>query len=207
MKKQNLTLASLAAIHAGDFGNALAALTPGGIERQEKQGQIDESFRETLPIDGTLTARHGNKDPRATWEKLGFVFGDKADDMFINVKFPEGWKKRPTDHSMWTDLVDAKGRKRGGIFYKAAFYDRSAHVHLSRRFGIEQDYADGPQTVSITDACGEVKQSISGLEKPNWGDREQARKAGQAIDAAQAQLSDWLNEHYPNHEDASAYWD
>lgn len=118
-----MTPAALAALLRGDIPNAIAASQPGGIERQEKQGQIDESFRETLPKD--------IRD-RAAFAAVGFVFGDAVDDLFVNAKFPEGWKKKPTDHSMWTDIVDETGKKRGGIFYKAAFYDRSAYAYLTK---------------------------------------------------------------------------
>src|SRR6185436_8068032 len=45
-------------------------------------------------------------------------------------------KKIATDHSMYTDLVDDKGRVRASIFYKAAFYDRKADISFKRRFSI-----------------------------------------------------------------------
>jgi hypothetical protein len=106
----------------------LEALVTGdpsrAIMNQEKRGQGDLIRSEVLP----------RQCPRADLETLGFVFGQEVDDLFIEVKFPAGWKKVATEHSMWTDLVDDKGRKRGGIFYKAAFYDRSAHMHLNRRY-------------------------------------------------------------------------
>ena len=34
---------------------------------------------------------------------------------------------------MWSDLLDDKGVKRGSIFYKAAFYDRSAFLRLKEK--------------------------------------------------------------------------
>jgi hypothetical protein len=48
------------------------------------------------------------------------------------VSLPPGWKVVPTDHSMWSDLVDAKGEKRASIFYKAAFYDRDAFIRIEK---------------------------------------------------------------------------
>ena len=120
-----MTPAALAAAARGDIENFITATTPGGIEAQEKRGQIAETFRDTLPKDGTT-----GKD-REKFERLGFKFKDSADDLFVNVEFPQGWRKQPTEHSMWTDILDEKGEKRGLIFYKAAFYDRSAHVHLN----------------------------------------------------------------------------
>ena len=121
-----MTPAALNALLSGDMENFAAAATPGGIEQQEKAGQIEQSFKETLPADilcGT----------RADFEALGFVFGEPTSDpLFVNVTFPKGWRKQPTEHSMWTNIVDGEGKIRGRIFYKAAFYDRSAHVGLER---------------------------------------------------------------------------
>ena len=121
-----MTPAALTALKRGDMDNFIAASTPGGIERQEKDGQIAQSFAETLRIEGT------SGDSRKAFEKLGFVFGNQQDEIFIKVQFPKGWRKKVTDHSMWTDIVDETGKKRGSIFYKAAFYDRGAHCCLEK---------------------------------------------------------------------------
>lgn len=206
--KLTMTPAALSALAKGDLENFMAASIPGGIERQEKQGQITESFRETLPIDGTIKSRRG-EDNKAQFESVGFVFGAPADDLFVNVKFPEGWKKVPTEHSMWTDIVDHKGRKRGAIFYKAAFYDRSAHCHLTRRFDVTQTYGDGTtnETAYIADACGEVNQRIEGLKRPDYNDRAEAQRRNAAMDEAKTKLRAWLKENFPNYESPTAYWE
>lgn len=95
------------------------------IPKQEKEGQKSFVTSETLPTD----IRESEKQ---TLENFGLKFGEKVqgDPMFQHVELPEGWKKIPTDHSMWSDLVDEKGKVRANIFYKAAFYDRSAHLRL-----------------------------------------------------------------------------
>lgn len=122
MKEPRMTPAALSALAAGDLSNACVAMTPGGIEAQEAAGQRVQASRETLPVKGT--------GDRRAWEALGFVFSDVTDGLFVYVEFPLGWKKVPTEHSMWTDLVDAEGKKRASIFYKAAFYDRDAFVNI-----------------------------------------------------------------------------
>ena len=75
---------------------------------------------------------------------MGIVFGEDVDDLFVSCVLPEGWSKRPTDHSMWSDLVDNKDRVRARIFYKAAFYDRRAYLSTETRFIVtytpEDDY-------------------------------------------------------------------
>lgn len=129
-----MTPAALQAALSGNIENLIAATTPGGIEAQEKRGQIEQSFAETLPIDGTRTEAE-----RKAFEALGFKFkldrvaaqNQGRDQLFVGVEFPKGWRKKVTDHDMWTDIIDDKGVKRGSIFYKAAFYDRSAFVRLT----------------------------------------------------------------------------
>jgi hypothetical protein len=120
-----LSPAAKAALDKGDVVNFLVAITPGGIEAQEKRGQVAQAVVSTLPRKGT--------HDRAPWEALGFKFGavdNNSDKLFVEVEFPPGWYKRPTDHSLWTDVIDDKGRKRASIFYKAAFHDCDAFVRL-----------------------------------------------------------------------------
>ncbi len=111
------TMAALAAAAAGQTENFIAASTPGGIEAQEVAGQIAFVANETLPKDGIECVK-----------AMGVKVLDAADDLFVNVQLPDGWRKKPTDHSMWSELLDDKGVKRAAIFYKAAFYDRSAFI-------------------------------------------------------------------------------
>lgn len=120
MKKQTITPAALAAAVKGDVSNFLVASVPGGIEAQEKAGQIEQTFLDTLPKDC----------PQAQFEALGFKFLGEHNDLFLKVEFPKGWRKKATDHDMWTDIIDETGTKRGSIFYKAAFYDRRAEARL-----------------------------------------------------------------------------
>lgn len=203
-----MTPAALSALAKGDISNFIAASTPGGIEAQEKRGQLEQAQLQTLPFDGT-----SEKD-RPKWEELGFQFKrntqNDRDDIFVECTFPAGWQKKPTDHSMWSDLVDAKGRKRGAIFYKAAFYDRSAQCHLKPRFRVTEDYSENaprPRAIIITDVLGEVNKRIEGLPEADWNDRPEAEKRQALRDAAKRELVQWLDENFPLRESPSAYWD
>lgn len=118
--------AAVKAFAENDIDNFIIATIPGGIEVQEKFGQNNFVNNSTLPR-------------LAPWEKLeqmGIMASSDADDLFKNCTLPQGWKKVATDHSMWSNLVDERGRIRASIFYKAAFYDRSAHLSLNKRFSI-----------------------------------------------------------------------
>ncbi len=194
--------------HPDMIENMTAAFVPGGIEAQEKRGQLQQAALQTLPRDGSW-------DKRPELEAMGFVFpedDDRSDPLFIYVRFPDGWKKEPTEHSMWSDLVDDKGRKRGAIFFKAAFYDRSAHMSLTKRLGAGYRYGDGDgnmdRIVRITDALELVEPQEETFAAPDWrADRVKAEKQEKKIDAAVAKRCAWLNGNYPDWRNPTAYWD
>lgn len=99
---------------------------PSAIEEQEAKGQKELEESQQLPI------QCGYKDKKKL-EQAGVVFGKplKDDPLFCEAVLPNGWKVEKTDHSMWSNLVDEKGKQRAGIFYKAAFYDREAFITAS----------------------------------------------------------------------------
>lgn len=102
-----------------------------GIEGQEKQGQNQLVRSSQLPSKMSL-----KNDPKPFYEKLGIkvLNPSQGDELFLNVILPDGWKLKPTDHSMWNELIDHKRRVRATIFYKAAFYDRDAFISFERRY-------------------------------------------------------------------------
>jgi len=92
------------------------------IESQEMLGKHDLLRSQALP-----TSRRGD------FEGLGFTFGEvnPQDPIFQQATLPEGWTKDGSSGgSYWSYLVDERGIQRVAIFYKAAFYDRSAHASV-----------------------------------------------------------------------------
>lgn len=171
------------------------------ILKQEADGQRSFTTSDTLP------AKMG-QDDRMVLEKAGVVFGDPVagDDMFTYVTLPAGWQKVATSHSMWSDLVDEKGRKRASIFYKAAFYDRDAFLRTECRFGIGMDYDRSDKGVIVKFVTDGDTKVFTTSEHPYTG--EQYREDYKVQDrAATDEVDAWLEENYPNWEDASAYWD
>lgn len=176
----------------GDIGRA--------IENQEARGQTAFVTSETLPKDG----------PRIQLEKMGIVYGEDADNLFVYVQLPEGWEKVATDHSMHSKLIDDQSRERANIFYKAAFYDRRASISIKRRYGYtvqpvcgwgqEFDNETEPRVCVVTD-CGEViwqTEEVMPSEENVWFRLDDVlRPLGLA----------WLNKHYPDWQDPLAYWD
>lgn len=156
------------------------------IEMSEEQGQKELVESEVLPTDF-------NGGKKEDFEKIGIKFGKvcKDDPIFQEVVLPDGWKKVSTEHSMWSDLVDDKGRKRASIFYKAAFYDRSAHIYLVTKFSVDAYKYDDKAVVSD----GEKEL----VEFEHDGEYQGRRSASDLCRA-------WLGNKYPDYENATAYW-
>lgn len=116
----------------------IALAAPGGIERQERHEQLKMSIMSRLPKDLSPWV---DEPADMLWaeleQRLGIVKLDEADDLFYNVQLPAGWAICPSDHQMWSYLTDPNGVQRASIFYKGAFYDRSAHWSLDQRYHIE----------------------------------------------------------------------
>jgi hypothetical protein len=184
--------AALNALVQGDIDNFLAAATPGGIERQEAAGQAAlVASNSKLPKDAFPVTR--DQITKGT----GIVFGDDFDDLFVNVTLPPGWKLKPTDHSMWSDLLDDKGRIRAGVFYKAAFYDRKAHMNFNCRYRVDNDYQD-PETIKVVDTATNEVLHVAG---------QCARSEHKISMVLQEAAAEWMYENYPDCDNPFAYWD
>lgn len=199
-------------VYEGGEGLLILAEAMGGkstgtiIEDMEKRGQ-----QQVAAAGGTKLPTEGSDNP--AWAKMGVVFGEpvEGDPLFRDATVPQGWRVKATGHSMWSDLVDDKDRKRGSIFYKAAFYDRGAHIHVLRRFSVHEQYSPPPGYETIAayvhdtnlgdcepynEAAVVFRVEAGPDDRPAFGEST-SRKA----------CADWLDEHYPNWADASSYWD
>jgi hypothetical protein len=175
---------------------------PYAIEAQEARGQRELVNAAVLPT-------RGMEQERAAWEAMGIKIGSPVtgDDLFTNVELPDGWLKRSTDHAMWSELIDNKGRVRGKMFYKAAFYDRDASISVVRRFEVGRDYDrdDFRSTivVRVTD-CGKVvfeSQPVA-VSPKDWAAVGRAEKLG--IEVCELWLA---NNGYSDYRNPAAYWD
>jgi len=205
-------LAALEALQNGDIENAITALTPGGIEAQERAGQLAFIANEILPIKCNFCTRE-------QVEGMGVQFGEPIDDLFVSVQLPDGWKKVATSHSMWSELQDEKGRKRASIFYKAAFYDRDAFISLDTRFRAgsapvcgydspDYDFNATPTHGAVWDQGKIVWHTKQVAEKPGPdSSREDSLTYYDLDDELKRQAVAWLTEHYPDYKDPLAYWD
>lgn len=174
------------------------------IEDQERRGQ--QAVRHTDVLPNKISQRD-----REILTSLGFQIGEVLphDDLFLEATLPEGWAKRPTDHSMYTDLVDPQGRRRGSIGYKAASYDRWVSFHLCSRYDLQLyhptgEYEFGKSFYGVVDtAQGGVFVYVPTPEDIERHKPEQ-RWDGKGDNQA---CSHWLNQHFPDWKSPAAYWD
>lgn len=200
---KNITPAALIALLNGDIENLITAATPGGIEAQEAEGQRSFVANTNLP----KKMLHGCTKEKL--ESMGIKFGEEIDDIFIEATLPDGWQKQSTDHSMWSYLLDNQSRKRATIFYKAAFYDRRAHIHLESRFNATHILVDdfksdlsceerqkGDWHGVVTD-CGEIIFKTESIKNPSYDQKNELTD----------QAKSWLESKYPDYKNELAYWD
>lgn len=105
---------------------AMVLGSSGAIEAQEAAGQHEVVNSTAIPTEMNCTAED--------LEALGFGLGEvhAGDPMFREATLPPGWTREGSGHSMWSYIVDERGFRRCCIFYKAAFYDRSAYISIQR---------------------------------------------------------------------------
>jgi len=178
------------------------------IRDQEARGQ-------TIFVNSTALPKDINWGTREQFEAMGIVFGDDIDDLFIEAQLPEGWEKKSAEHSMWSYLLDDKGRKRAAIFYKAAFYDRSSHMSISRRYSFhiqplggyeseegEKSYGEQVLEGVITDCDKDIIWRTEDIDP-----QERDIKPFEVRDILEPLCLEWLNNKFPDWENPQAYWD
>ncbi len=99
---------------------------------------------------------------------------------------------------MWSDLLDEKGRKRGAIFYKAAFYDRRADMHLVGCIAVTRRWYD---ETNETDAA-----VLSADDGVLFETARVKRNDYNATDAIERAAYDWADTNYPDRRNPLAYW-
>ncbi len=99
-------------------------------------GQSVESMEaagaKQLQMSDLLPTHMGDRKP---YEQMGIVFGDinPKDPLFTYATIPSGWKKICDENDpRHMYLLDEAGKKRVYMFYKAASYDRKAHMSPCR---------------------------------------------------------------------------
>lgn len=179
-----------AMLEATRLGMGPFAGTPGAIEASEKAGQTALVQSTDMPLD--LGA------PKGAYEALGFTFGEPIDSLFQKATLPPGWTRAATGHSMHSDILDEKGRKRVSVFYKAAFYDRRANCDLVRRFSIVPLYNEKWDALGMTAKDGDAVIATFAESKAPLSHEQEV--------AARAVAKKWLDDAFLGWEDPTKHW-
>lgn len=188
------------------------------IENQERREQQKVVRNCRLPKRGNGgVPREYRRDTveftKQQYERMGIKIISEYDNLFYSVELPDGWEIKPTDHSMWNDVVDDKGRIRISFFYKGAFYDRDAFSNFEQRYAYSIRPFDNYETdatyeerlvkpwgVWVTDCDEGIKlieeRTVASVEE-KWNTQQELDVIGEK----------YMNEHYPDWEDINAYWD
>jgi hypothetical protein len=158
------------------------------IRHQEAQGQAELVEGSILPAD--------MNGQQALFEAVGFKFGAPVDGdpIFVHATLPPGWRIEATDHAMWSRIVDAKGRERAVVFYKAAFYDRRADMRLTPRCTDKRDRVKGDyRAVRVAIVDGATGEELWHTDAPS--------------EETEAALWSRLDAERPGWRDLAAPWD
>jgi len=187
----------------------LFAAQPESIEASERAGGQQMLKSTVIP---TEMQRFTTDD----LVKFGFIVGDVHEDdpIFRDVTLPPGWTRGDgdNDYGYWTYILDDKGRRRFAIFYKAAFYDRSAHIGIEARFTLREHWdattSDFMGWHEFTDnATGEVPwKSDEYGQLPETRDRDVMGAYCDKKDAAATAGEEWADENHPDWRDAIGSW-
>jgi hypothetical protein len=186
----------------GMFG----AMQSNGNLLSEREGAAEAKQMRELPVNGTK----GREDE---WKTLGFEFGEPEDDELFRpvLKQPDGWHLKSEGHDpRHMILLDNKGRRRGTMFYKNAFYDRKADIRLEPRLSVEYHPDFDNKTKLVVDAAHSIFEDkrtvftvLFSFDEPMKDGEDQWAYA----DRARTACVKWLNERYPDWKSKVAYWD
>lgn len=153
------------------------------IEGMEAAGQ-----RQLVNSDRLPTQLSGGTEDQ--FIAVGFTFGDPdpRDPLFRPATLPAGWTRQGTDHALHSNILDEHGRRRVGVFYKAASYDRRADMSLIGLGAYLRGVLRGDTTLIFDDT---------------WATRDAVVKAlGEIRDSEQAQADEWaerITANSPDH--------
>ena len=178
----------------------------GGPDAVTRRAHIQMQTDQELPV--------ASKEEDEILVRLGFVLGGPSPyrKKFRMAALPQGWKIKPSDHRIYSHIVDEKGRRRAQIGYEAR--DDWTSFHLERRFNPtftkddwnEADDEKGASVIAcITDS--DKKELWRGKrvpevdkKKPNWHSEPSAMDLAARI--AEKKLTDIA----PDWRSPEAYW-
>lgn len=204
--------------HADPFYESMLGLAAGSPEEYDRvtasRGAAEVRMSDELPAKDTA-----DPEVQAALLSLGFKLGgvQSGNPMFREAEMPKGWTRKSTDHYMYTNVLDAKGRVRAQIGFKAQAYDPWTSFVLYRRFSLRQIYPKdqererGTVKFSVRDRLAKPEKDGSegiifttvGVHvlRKNYTRNDELEKEHVAACAA------WLDRNYPKWQEHTGHWD
>ncbi len=136
-------------------------------------------------------------------EAVGVEFFDpiENDPTLQLVKLPVGWKIFSNNSQVM--LLDEIGRNRADIYYKdTPFGNGQVAVFVRSRHYICTDVAENSKVVLVR----AMKNKVSGSRMVYATTALATHGYRDALDAAKGQVETWLDCHYPDWRNPTAYW-
>ena len=146
---------------------------------------------------------------RTAWEKIGFSFKVIPGDFVLcEATLPEGWSLEATDHSMYFDLFDEYGNRRGQLFYNSISKERNSTMSLFRKYGVHEEYDKDTDSIGYYFGNDEERLFETKYIKLARNVSEEERKAflKERVELKNVTLR-FAKENYPDCMDVNAYWE
>lgn len=151
---------------------------PGDRAVMMKVAELKSSFEERrrpLYADYANSREKLDDARRQEHEQVTALWGER-DELFVRARLPGGWHFEDAGHryGYWTHIEDAEGFERVAIFYKAAFYDRRAHMGITT-VPETKPQRDAWETIYAADDVGYKSDDLYwGTAGPHWSDPSNA---------------------------------
>jgi hypothetical protein len=172
--------------------SAMSGGSARAIDERIVADQIERVVSDTLPTKGLSDlAAFGIE-----------VLRPVPNDSLLSFVKMGDWKKRRTDHPMWTEVLDPQGRVRA-LSFSGPFYDRDEFLDVFPRYTVQ---TDSDHFKATGDMVAFVKDAATGAEVF----RTDPCRGGEAYDlrqVAQQRARVWLDTNFPEWKTCTAYWD
>lgn len=147
------------------------------------------------------------------YDRLGITVLSESGNAMYSVQLPDGWTIESTDHPMWNNLLDDKGRNRAKVFYKACcgIMDE-ADITFNTRYYIfvdtvsqEGDWRQKMESGYIGYIKDRDNDSVIYQTDKFEGTTEVLNDSDIRRDVRKV-LEKYMEKNYPEYEDIFAYW-
>lgn len=174
------------------------------VEQVEATAHLDQK----VLVSNKRLPREIERTRFVTWPELCRRWGMRVygapDADYFAVEMPTDWNIQPVaQDSLWSLVLDARGRERASVYHQANVFDHSAIFYLLRRFNIFSHYLD-PTDSTVRIISGRDERRIFrefGRVEPD------DPRYFQEVPRIERQARAWFDQEYPGWREPFAYWE